>query len=512
MSDIDNVDNKKSKKESVVETPTPEVPEIIDTYTKERVYKNIEPVDIKSERAVNSVIMPSGSEDDLRKLIDATDKVTTKDLSKELSEEGMVSIGTNYESSKNTPADGVTSKRINEQEFVNNVKHAGKHIGIREVNVNTSGRLSGGDAVARFTSGMGIGKHTTVTLWHSGFSLTLAPPKESDIINLQYSVAKVEYQLGMETNNFIYSNYGVVINKLLTEFILAHVVASSLTIPDDGSYLDYIKLTDLNALVCGMITSIHPKGYPVTVTCKNSLLLKDNKPICDFTATADVVPDMLLWVNRKVLTTEGLAHISKTSPNSHTVNDVLAYQNGLKTNLPVTHELTTEHGQVINLCIKTPTLRTYLDAGELWVNGVITGAQELFTDDDNEEARNAKIDTLVLTSILNKYNGYITSLAIDDSYVDDQASVMDVLEVMSSDSTVANTMLKHIINHIDDNYVSLVATYNFDCPKCKEAGRDPEQAAGAGVKGFKEFVPLNAVEHFFDLSTLKYTQIVLRNK
>jgi len=491
----------------IVDTP----PVVKDPHALTPIYTVVDKLDVNSVRTKRSVVVASGTQSEINKLLDIVNSITTDVIKTELNDDELTSIGFNYESVSSTTDEDMFSKHINNEEFVNSVTHADKRIGINSVKVKTNGRLSGTNAVAKFTSGLGIGKHTSVTLWHSGFTVVLTPPKESDIINLQYAIAKQEHKLGKETNNFIYSNYGVVINEILVDFITSHIIGSSLTLPEDKDYIDFIKLTDIQTLAAGMATSMRPNGYPITVTCKKSLEMIDQHPVCDFVATADVIPENLLWVNRKALTTTNLAHISKTTIGSHTVDDVLNYQNSLTVNDATTIDVTSNQSDSIKFNLQTPTLRKYIDTGGLWVNTIIKAAELLFTEDENADTRNEKIDTLVLTSILNKYNSYITRIDMDDSYVDDAASISDILEVMSSDSSISNELLTAIAKHIDTGYVSLIATYNFDCPKCKEAGRDSEQSSGS-VSGFNEFIPLNAVEHFFDLSTLRYSTIVNRNK
>jgi len=503
-----------NKEEENLEIPTPEetpvdikkVGAIVDIYSR------LVALDTDTTDNESMIIIPSGSKSTVEKFLADVNSIETENIENVLSTEELVSIGINHVSNDNTyPKDALSERANSDIDLVNSVEYSDKKVGIRKVDIKASGKLSGSNAIAKFTSALGIGKHVSITLWHSGFNLVIAPPKESDIISMHFAIAKLERSLGASTNNFIYSNYGVVINKILLEFIMRHVVSSSLSLPEGGSYLDYIKVTDLNTLAVGMATAIRPDGYPITVTCKNTLKIVNERPLCDYTATADIIPENLVWVNRGILTPELLEHISKTQTNSHTVDSVLHYQKLLTVNDEHEINVTDNSDNNITFMIQTPMLSTYLDSGESWVNKVISDAEELFTDDDDDTTKENKVDTMVVSSVLNKYNSYIKLIKIDDSYVDDAPTISTLLELMSSDSELTNNLLSAIMEYINNNYVSLVATYDFNCPRCTEADRSPEQG-GSNISGFKEFIPLNGVDNFFDLSTLKFTQIMKRQK
>jgi len=461
----------------------------------------------------NVIVLPCGKGSALEKLINYVNDSLADNELKSNSVERNVAIGLNTTSyGKAYPEDALYDK-VNEdsESMVNHVEYAGKELGVRKVSVNASGKLSGGNALAKFNTALGLGRYVTVTLWHSGFSLTLRPPKETDIINLHSAVANTERKLGLDTNNLIYSNYGVVINKLLTDFIMDHVVSSSLTLSDEEDYLEYIDLKDLNLLAAGMATAMDPDGRDIVMTCKNSIKISDNVPECDYSAKARIIPENMVWVNRGILTNELLEHISMTSAGSHTPDSVKHYHNMLTVNREKEITVTSNAGVDIKFVLKTPMLDDHINNGEFWVNKVISDTEELFTQDDTDETKNNKVDVMVGTTVLNTYNTYIKQIILDDSYVEDKATITEVLETLSTDSAVVKSLLEEIRDYINHSYVAIVATYNYDCPVCAKAGRDAAQG-GSEVSGFKEFVPLNAVDHFFDLSTLKFTQIVSRSK
>lgn len=479
-------------------------------HTNVNIFTNLAKLDLGAEGVDKLVLMPSGEHATLSKLLSTVDNIDDDKIIDALTDEERASIGFNVRSEDLMVKDGDLDGPVNSGGFVNNPTHNGKRLGIRGVPINAKGRLSGADAVAAFTSGLGVGKHTAVTLWHSGFTLLISPPRDSEILNLHFAVANADNKLGMDTNNLIYSNYGAAINKLVVDFVLEHVISSSLALPEGGSYLDYILTSDLESLVLGVVSAMYPKGYSVIMSCRNSQIFENNKPLCDFSATLEVNPDNLLRVNRKVLTPELLVHISKATAGSQSVEDVLTYQNALTVNDPTVVKVASGSTEV-EFEVATPTLRRYLDSGNAWINSVIADAEGVFTDADTEEVRERKISAMACASVLNKYNSYITKISSDDAYVDDEGGIMGVLTALSKDPELVDKAVTGIRDYINNSYIAVVATANYNCPTCKAANRDPSQGAGE-VHGFKEFIPLNVVEHFFDLSTLKFSEVVARDQ
>jgi len=153
----------------------------------------------------NVIVLPCGKGSALEKLINYVNDSLADNELKSNSVERNVAIGLNTTSyGKAYPEDALYDK-VNEdsESMVNHVEYAGKELGVRKVSVNASGKLSGGNALAKFNTALGLGRYVTVTLWHSGFSLTLRPPKETDIINLHSAVANTERKLGLETSLWI---------------------------------------------------------------------------------------------------------------------------------------------------------------------------------------------------------------------------------------------------------------------------------------------------------------------
>jgi len=473
-------------------------------------YENM--VNHKDKDDKRTVPLPVAKYETLMKLIDAIDSMTNHEFGNKYPGDRAVSAGINVQSLSVGVKDDVLYDNLNANETVTDVKYADKDINIRTIPIKSTGKLTGDAGVAKFTSALGIGTITQIPLWHSGISVTLTPPKDDELINLEIALANNQIELGRETNTLIYSNYSVVFNRLVTDFIIDHIIDTTVKLDADIDLRDIIMIQDLPLLVLGLINSIYPEGYNITRTCKNTLVTdEDGKPLCDYIAVGTVKPKRLLRMDRKSLTTKALTHMSKRSPNSTTIDEVKEYKLSISQLEDQDITLTGSNGMVVGLTIKSPTLAEYIDNGEAWVDGVVNRTESIFTDSDSAEIKNNKVRDTLNAVILGIYNVYIKKITHSDgSTIEDRETIDRVLDSISSDSSILTSYIDSIKSYIDKAAIAIVATPNYTCPSCTSNGHDADQAEI--TKGaFKEFLPINVLEHFFDLSALRTSIVRERN-
>jgi hypothetical protein len=367
--------------------------------------------------------------------------------------------------------------------------------------------MTGSAAVARFSSALGIGENSNIPLWHSGMWVTIKPPKDTDIINLEIALANNEIKVGKDTNTLVYSNYSVVFNRIVTDFIVSNIITTSVKIPDDVDIRELIKIQDLYTLIVGLVSTIYPDGYPIIRNCKNTLEFVNEIPVCDFTVSADIDPMKLLWVNKKALTPKALEHMSNKRPDTTTIAQVKEYQLSLDAAKEEVINITGSNDETFKMTIQTPTLATYIDRGEEWIENISLKSEELFTEGDSDEVKNKKISDVLSAVVLGVYNTYITKTELEDgSVVTDKATLNSILDLLSSDEKILNTFIDEIKKYIDVKAISVIATPAYVCPKCKA-----DNVNTTANKAFEEFLPVNVLEHFFDLGALRTSKIRRRN-
>lgn len=477
-------------------------------YSKEERLKNIAQTmskmnDKELEKLSNSLYMPTAPYsivikflEDLNKYAEEYGKIKDEGEAEETRTSVINSV--NY-----TLKDNIFAKNLNKQpsDMVNDLKYSDKKLNIDSIKLakpEGGSNLSGAKAINYFRSFLSVGELIKVPLWHSGFWVMIKPPTQTEIVNLQVALYNNEIKLGRETMTLVYSNYSVVTMRIIVDFIIEHINQTSIKGSDDIDLRDYISVHDYFPLVCGMLASMNPEGVGVVKTCVNSAVLgEDGMPKCDFKVRGIVDLKKLLWVDRKALTKSMLNHMANKTWDSMSLDSVKEYQLSIASLAEKEYELTSDSGLKYKIVFGLPNLKDNITKGEEWVNGIITAAEEMFTDTDTPEQKNKKVDQLALASILSVYNTFIKKFIYPDGTVNDDSTTYDeILSTLAVDDSSFKDFVKSISDYITNSAIAMIATPNFTCPKC-------DKKQGNLRDSFKEFIPLDIVSYFFVLCDLR---------
>lgn len=441
------------------------------------------------------------------KILEFTEEFKKKDvgeIAKHFSKEDILAnqiVGDGYKNihTKDTYYDNLDNPN---NEFVNMLNYGDKKLYSTFMAQNLSkGVVNGTGAISAFSKALGIGEIVQIPLWNSGIWVSIKPPKQSEIINLENSIASATIKVGRETSGFIYSNYGVVANKYIADFIKEHIYEHNVKLGANEDLFDYIMVNDYEPLVLGLLATMYPTGLPYTRTCDNTMHLDDNgMPKCHYNVSVKLDPLKLLFVNRKALTKQHLLHMCNKVNSKVSTDEIREYQatlSALKTKEAV---FESENGKHVTMEFKVPSLSKYLEIGTSWVEDVKAKIEAIFTDGDTPETKNTKTNNFLLSYLLGIYNSYIYKLKMDEFVVEDEPTKNSILEMLSMDTGVVETYIEKIKEYISNSTVSIVATPVYTCPNCKK-----EQ--GKEMEGFKGLIPLNVVENFFDHSALRLHRI-----
>jgi len=465
-----------------------------------KVYPLVDEIEADLEFEDN-VIIPSNSRANIAPLLNFVYR--TDKIEKYFTREQLLTTNINVNMAEKTNYADILHKTVNEIEPVNEIFFGEKKEHIRTLKVKGT-KLKGKAAIAAIKDRKGLGSNVLVPLWHTGIYVTLTPPKNKRILNLEMAIAKNTIDLGRKTNTLIYSNYSAVYMRIVTEFIAEHIVSTSLSVPDDKDLFDIIKINDLPLLITGILSAMYPKGYDVTRTCKNTLefLDNENKPKCDYSVTGKIMPEKMLWVDRKMLTKKALEHMSNQRPESMSYDEVIEYQS---TMTKYTKEIEIDDGMFVGL--ELPSINEVIADGSEWVDKIINDVESLFTDATSEEAKNIRVSEMASSMMLSIYGAWYTKIYTTDDtiYETKKSDVISIMEELSDDETILDKTLTSIKEFIEESSFAIVATPNYICPKCKEEQNDNNDGA------FSELLPLNVVEHFLDLCASKVQQIRQRD-
>lgn len=453
-------------------------------------------------------------------ILPSADERTLKDLFKDLSElDDNANIKSKDQKGLGLVINGKQHGYTNDPYFkeINNNRDdwvydplldSGDPLTIKNVTTKKTGKLKGNTALSKFGSFMGMGRFKSLPLHHSGFWITLNPISEADRVSLEIRLTDSAIELGRTTSGMALTNYSVITDKVISDFIVEHMHTTSLKLEEDDDIRDYISSHDLNIIYNGLISSFYPKGFKNIMSCKNVAIMEGTKSKCDYSITAKINPDKLVFVNRKKLERKHVELLKHRNPNSVDKSEVLEYQKSISPE--VIMEITSEDGsETAKIHIGVPTVNQHIEAGYLWVENTIRTIEAALTEGTTESEKNIQINKLSKTTMMNMYLHYVKSVTTDDGTIVDDYLTLEMLipNLLNTKETRTN-FLKHINKAIKLSTVAVIGYPEYTCPKCREKqAKNDEEAPSA----FGSIIPINVARSFLTLITLK-TETLLREQ
>lgn len=399
-------------------------------------------------------------------------------------------------------------------ELTQSVKSEKGPIRIQGQSIGSPGStLTGPTALMALQSAMGVGRPTKIPLWHSGIVLTVSNFKESEILGLSHSLNEQRIELGYATQGFLFSGSDVNLVMTIVDFILDHAIACNLNgwMQGDRSVLkSLILVSDIPALLAGGLDSMYPSGYPSERHCKNTGTEK-----CDYVSPLELdvsnytfkVDSLLrfgrtLWVDNSRIPLSARQHMSAPT-GAHEESHIREYQETFNTVNSLTDPI--PMGDVdIQIALRQPNLSTYEEAGNLWITGVldmVDGAMAKFNESGREvraKKRREYIAQYEYVLRFQKHAAWVSSiqwgedLSESPSIANDPKTIFDLMEGLTSDSTMVKIATDAINRYREDTQVTFTGITNFKCPVCGES-----QVEGTQLK--HGIIPMDMVGYFFML-------------
>lgn len=477
---------------------------ILEPYTKK---KNFEELTQKEKESLY-ICFPADSEETIQAFLRRVNRIPDKFVKEKYTDSEKSVTVTNVNSLAHTLLENDFVERINKEkdQFVNDINYGDKKLNTKILKITDKENMSQSAMVAKLSSYLSVGELIHVPLWHSGFWVTLRPPTLKELTNLDIAIASSETTLGRETSTLIYSNYSVVINRIISEFIVNHIHETTLNIPEDEDIRKYILLPDFYLLVNGICASMHPDGYSIKKACRNTLVInEDNKPKCNFELNAVVDPKKLLFVDRKSLTKNMLEQMSNRTVGSVSINAIKDYQLSIDRLLDKTVDIHTNNKDVnLKMTLSLPTLLDHVNMGDRWINDIIKSAEATYTDADTNETKQDKLQKIIYTCGIASNNTFIKSISIpNEKSITEEQYILEALYNLSLDEKASEEINTSIREYINEAMIALIATPAYDCPVCGH----PNENNVSNNETFKDLVPLNMIETFFVLSALRIQKV-----
>lgn len=361
--------------------------------------------------------------------------------------------------------------------------------GVQGMEGSAAAVLSGAAAIRRIQSRMSMGTHIQWPCWNSGFWVTITPPTEEYLLDLNTRLSREKIELGRQTRGAIFDNYRTYIIHVLMDAILDHI--ESATILLDGVDLrtaikQNLLITDITSLVLGFASTIWPHGYPMSQPCMADI----NK--CHAVAKDKAYLSRMLWVDRNMLSSDQRRHMAGRK-TLHSVESIKRYQEGF----PPSQTNALDIGNDITVVLAIPTYDLYEDSGLRWIEGIIADVDDAYKTTMSAAERSEFMMVRAEIQTVRAYSQYFKTIILDsgrdtEQSIVDRTTLEELSKTLSADSGVVETIVNGVGDYVTERPVTVVGIVNYKCPSCGQyqiAPDSPQQI----------ILPIDAINTFFTL-------------
>ncbi len=358
--------------------------------------------------------------------------------------------------------------------------------------------IKGEKAVIRVLQSLGLGTLFQVPLWHTGIWVTIKPPTEAEIIELNRQLISDKIQFGRYTYGLAFANTTSYTTERLISFVLDHIYNTSLKV-DSLTASDLTKLIscqDIPILLWGIVSTMYPNGFNYERPC-----ISDPEK-CNHVLQETINITKLLWTTIDTLTDYQREHMSYRQARSRTMDQVTRY----KDDLAAIHKTRVKllDTQEIYMTIKSPSISEYIDAGHVWIDSIVTAVERTINSSVTDGEKENLITKYAQASRLRQYAHWVESIELDTNISEDQETVNELLNVLSADEEIFASIMTKIKDYINRSVISLVGIPGYDCPKCGEA------QSTESLPKFVNVIPLDVQQLFFVLFTQRLIKLTDR--
>ncbi len=362
-------------------------------------------------------------------------------------------------------------------------------------------QLTNEQALMMFRNKRKLGTMWTVPLWHSGFWMTFHAPGEGELLELYRQISQDKTTIGRSTYGLLFSQTSVHVVQALTNFAMDHLHSCSLEVGPTDNLFKYIKTSDYQALLWGLVCATWPNGYQIQRACITDLTK------CNHVLTSLINPARLLWTDTHSLTEKQRIHMAKRQKNSVDLKDVQLYQDEFVRGQ--NKRVTIDEGAGIDMVLRMPSLYEYIDAGIGW----ITTLEEQYGRAIGlpESERNAHLIKHTQAQAMRQYSHFVHSIIMSGDDGDDEQVITEpeVLLGMLNDYSSVDTdreRFNALVQQFQgDSMISFPAIPNYKCPRCG-GWQHPQATEGSN----HELIPLDIAQTFFHLLMQKLLSVEKR--
>lgn len=347
------------------------------------------------------------------------------------------------------------------------------------------------DSNAFMTMATMTGGMRRITLWNSGFSITIRKLPLTLLNNFYNDIHTDSYEYGREFGALYYYFSDIRSKQHIIEKLLPIAICSSSYVHwrDTDKLLSAISLQDYDTIVWGLCCMMHPNGAYVHFAC--------GEPDCDHVEHVTSDLSKLRLINDDLVNVDMINHFKV--PGMVTDENLQRYRQVC--NLGRT--LTFEHGEGRDwrkweLNLRQISLADHLAIakdynGELQKYCKLNNYGEVSNYNSYNIQRSYKpwIESLKMT--FDRGDGPQTAKVINTGTQQSDESIYMALDMISQNCA---DFSKKIREYITSTKISHIAFYMPKCPKC---GREPKT-------GYHGYIPFDASQNFFTLALMALLQ------
>lgn len=372
------------------------------------------------------------------------------------------------------------------------LEHAGNKLSIGAIKLGaTEGeKLTGNRAVMQIKALMGGGTPRQIPMPHTGMWVTMKAPGDMDTVDLYRRLAEEKIDLGRQTYGLAFSNVSSFFTGAVTNFAFDMVYDHSLR-ENDVDLGDVLLVLDLPILAWGAVATMWPNGFNYTRAVLNDSGTKTA------TRSGTIAINKLFWADNREFSDWQRAHMSQRFGKNMTKDNLKKYRDDFVR----IKDRTVPLNDFVTLELRVPTVNQYLNAGQRWVNGIVTMVDKAFAQPPSDDARNTFINTQGKATNLRQFAGWIKAIHANGTIYDDMETIEEALDMLSEMDEVADLYMKEVRKYIEDCTLAMIAI------PVEEGEVPPETEVNSR---YPHLLPIDVFHTFFTLLVQRVEQINAR--
>lgn len=363
-------------------------------------------------------------------------------------------------------------------------------------------RFNGEAAMIRAAAHLGLGTAYTVALWNTGLWVTFKPPSEQSLLELYRQLTSDQILLGRLSYGLIYSNTSAFVIDRMCNFAREHILRISANKEEinKDNILDHVKAQDISSFLWGLACTMFPKGFDYSRAC----MADPTK--CQHSIKESINIRKLQMVDRNSLTDYQKAHMADhRSQMKLTINDLKRYEAEMTKASSRTFRVNEKEASEFEFTLRTPSISEYIASGHRWIDDIVSTVEKALGASVTADEKNRVIELNSRATVLRQYSHWIARMGFDTNTIDDQQSVEEVINMVSTDQVIRETVLNQVKKFIENSSVAVIAIPTYDCPACGVAQEGPTTYPHR-----TSLIPIDVTQLFFVLVTQKYQELLER--